>query len=29
MMQVWADYLDQLRYGSQVVAHITPREALQ
>jgi integrase len=24
MMQVWADYLDQLRYGSQVVAHIKP-----
>jgi integrase len=24
MMQVWADYLDQLRYGSQVVGHIKP-----
>jgi integrase len=24
MMQVWADYLDQLRYGSPVVGHIRP-----
>ena len=29
MMQVWADYLDQLRYGSQVDGRITPFVASQ